>query len=75
MSIELDPVVFTARVTGRDGRFWAIWIPELGEDARTQALELSDVAKEARDYIAVTLGIPPTEVSVIVAMGDEEAEP
>ncbi|MFE3758028.1 tetratricopeptide repeat protein [Nocardia tengchongensis] len=61
---------YTARVTGRDGRWWAVWIPELGEDAQTQARRLADVEAEARDYVSVTLDIAPSKIEIEVEVDD-----
>jgi hypothetical protein len=55
---------YTALVTGREGQWWALSIPELGPDARTQARRLDEVEDEARDYIATTLDVPPSTVDV-----------
>jgi hypothetical protein len=63
-------MVYEAHVTGREGRWWAVEIPQLGEYAVTQASRLADVADEARDYIAVTLDVPPSSVDVRVVMDD-----
>lgn len=61
---------YTACVTGREGRWWAITIPELGADAVTQAKRLEDVADEARDYISVTLDAAPSAITVDVVVDD-----
>ncbi|WP_330253117.1 hypothetical protein OG874_00430 [Nocardia sp. NBC_00565] len=61
---------YEAHVTGRDGRWWAVTIPALGEDALTQARKLSEVEDEARDYIAVTLDVAPSTVEIEVIIDD-----
>ncbi|GAB2606359.1 hypothetical protein [Kribbella endophytica] len=52
-------------VVTRDGRWWMIEIPEM--DGLTQARRLDDVEKMAREYIAVTLDIPMSQVDVSVS--------
>jgi len=61
-------MVYEVHVTGREGRWWAVEIPQL--DGVTQAARLADVAAEARDYIAVTLDVPPSTVNVRVIVDD-----
>ncbi len=61
-------MVYQVHVTGREGRWWAVEIPQL--DGVTQAARLADVAAEARDYIAVTLDVPPSTVDVRVIVDD-----
>lgn len=61
---------YEAHVTGRDGRWWAVTIPTLGEDALTQARRLSEVEDEARDYIAVTLDVAPSTIDIEVIIDD-----
>lgn len=61
-------MVYEVHVTGREGRWWAVEIPQL--DGVTQAARLADVAAEARDYIAVTLDVPPSTVDVRVIVDD-----
>jgi hypothetical protein len=68
--LEGDPVKYTAYVTGREGRWWAVQIPTLGDEAHTQARRLLEVATEARDYICVALDVAPSAVEVEVVMGD-----
>lgn len=63
-------MVYEVHVTGREGRWWAVAIPQLGADAVTQAARLADVAAEARDYIAVTLDVRPSTVDVRVTVDD-----
>jgi hypothetical protein len=63
-------MVYEVHVTGREGRWWAVEIPLLGEDAVTQAARLADVAAEARDYIAVVLDVRPSTVDVRVIVDD-----
>ena len=46
----------------RDGRWWAIHIPEL--DGLTQARNEGEIEEMARDYIAVTTDTPIAEVHV-----------
>jgi hypothetical protein len=62
-------MAYTVRVS-REGRWWALAIPELGEDALTQARRLSEVEREARDYIAVTMDVAPSTVEVQVILDD-----
>jgi hypothetical protein len=52
-------------LVSRDGRWWMIEIPEL--DGLTQARRLDQVEKMAREYIAVTLDVPMSQVAVSVA--------
>lgn len=61
---------YEAHVTGRNGRWWAVTIPALGEDALTQARRLSEVEDEARDYIAVTLDVAPSTIEIEVIIDD-----
>ena len=61
-------MTYEVHITGREGRWWAIEIPELG--GTTQAVRLADVEGEARDYIAVTLDVAPSTVNVRVIMDD-----
>lgn len=61
-------MVYEVHVTGREGRWWAVEIPQL--DGVTQAARLADVAAEARDYIAITLDVPPSTVEVRVIVDD-----
>jgi hypothetical protein len=63
-------MVYDAHVTGREGRWWAVEIPQLGADAVTQAARLTEVATEARDYIAVVLDVRPSTVDVRVIVDD-----
>ncbi|WP_433523997.1 hypothetical protein ACQPZ2_01745 [Nocardia pseudovaccinii] len=62
-------MAYTVRVS-REGRWWALAIPELGEDALTQARRLSEAEREARDYIAVTMDVAPSTVEVRVVLDD-----
>lgn len=61
---------YEAHVTGREGRWWAVEIPALGENAQTQARRLAEVESEARDYISVTLDVAPSSVHVQVIVDD-----
>nr|WP_237708357.1 hypothetical protein [Mycobacterium marinum] len=61
-------VVYEVRVTGREGRWWAVEIPEL--NGVTQAARLADVPDEARSYIAVALDVPISSVDVRVRISD-----
>jgi predicted RNA binding protein YcfA (HicA-like mRNA interferase family) len=61
-------MAYEVHVTGREGRWWAVEIPEL--NGVTQAARLADVEAEARDYIAVTLDVAPSTVDVRVIMDD-----
>lgn len=63
-------MTYEVHVTGREGRWWAIAIPALGEDAQTQARRLSEVEAEARDYISVTLDVAPSTIDVDVVIDD-----
>ncbi|GAA5065419.1 hypothetical protein [Nocardia callitridis] len=63
-------MTYKVHVTGRDGRWWAVTVPELGEDALTQARRLAEVEEEARDYIAVTMDVAPSTVEVEVVIDD-----
>jgi hypothetical protein len=49
----------------REGRWWMIEIPEL--DGLTQARRLDEVEKMAREYIAVTLDVPLSQVAVSIS--------
>jgi hypothetical protein len=49
----------------REGKWWMVAIPEL--DGLTQARRLEEAPLMARDYIAVTLDVDPSEVDVRVA--------
>jgi len=61
---------YEAHVTGREGRWWAVTFPALGEDAQTQARRLDDVADEARDYVTVTLDVAPSTIDIEVVIDD-----
>ena len=61
---------YQAHVTGREGRWWAVTIPALGEDAQTQARRLEEVADEVRDYVTVTLDVAPSTVEIEVLIDD-----
>ncbi|HET6298565.1 MAG TPA: hypothetical protein VFG33_34650 [Kribbella sp.] len=49
----------------REGRWWMIEIPEL--DGLTQARRLDEVEKMAREYIAVTVDVPISQVTVSIS--------
>ncbi len=66
---------YQAHVIGREGRWWAVWIPALGDAARTQAKRLGDVATEARDYIAVTLDLSPSAIDIDVTFTLDDLAP
>jgi ribulose 1,5-bisphosphate synthetase/thiazole synthase len=61
-------MVYEVHVTGREGRWWAVEIPQL--NGATQAGRLADVEAEARDYIAVSLDVPPSTVDLRVIVDD-----
>lgn len=50
----------------RDGRWWMVAIPEL--DGLTQARRLSEAGLMAREWIALTLGMPIDQVEVTVTV-------
>jgi hypothetical protein len=52
----------------REGKWWMVSIPEL--DGLTQARRLEDASAMARDYIAVALDIPTSDVELNVAVID-----
>lgn len=52
-------------VVTRDGRWWMIEVPEV--DGLTQARRLDEVEKMAREYIAVTLDLPISQVAASVS--------
>jgi hypothetical protein len=52
-------------IVTREGRWWMIEIPEL--DGLTQARRLDDVDQMAREYIAVTLDAPISQVAVSIS--------
>jgi hypothetical protein len=56
---------YTVTVT-REGRWWMVHIPEL--DGLTQARRLGEAELMAREWIAVTLGVPLNDVSVEVTI-------
>ena len=49
----------------REGRWWMIEIP--GLDGLTQARRLDEVEKMAREYIAVTVDVPISQVAVSIS--------
>lgn len=51
----------------RDGQFWFVRIPEI--DGATQALTVEEVPVMARDYIALTVGVPADSFDVRVTVG------
>lgn len=55
-------------VVVRDGKWWMVQIPAL--DGLTQARRLGEVEKMARDYVAVSRGIPTDDVVVRVTRID-----
>jgi hypothetical protein len=50
----------------REGRWWMIAIPAL--DGLTQARRLDEVEKMAREYIAVTLDVPLSQVAITISV-------
>lgn len=56
---------FEAVIT-REGKWWMVGIPEI--DGLTQARRLSEAPLMAREYIAVTLGMPLQDVDVSVSL-------
>ena len=48
----------------REGKWWMVAIPDL--DGLTQARRPTEIAEMARDYIALTLNVVPSEVGVRV---------
>lgn len=56
---------FEAVIT-REGKWWMVDIPEI--DGLTQARRLSEAPLMAREYIAVTLGMPLQDVDVSVSL-------
>ena len=52
----------------REGKWWMVSVPEL--DGLTQARRLEDASAMAREYIAVTLDIPTSDVELNVAVID-----
>lgn len=63
--------VYTARVTGRDGDWWAVRIdgPDI-TGGLTQALRLDHVEREALDYVVVTAGLPASTIEITVVVED-----
>jgi predicted RNase H-like HicB family nuclease len=55
-------------VVTREGKWWMVHIPEI--DGLTQARRLEEAPKMAREYIAVTLDLPLSQVSVSVSVID-----
>ena len=49
-----------------EGRWWHIKVPDLGPSVVSQALSLREVESQARDLIAVWLGIGPDRFRIIV---------
>lgn len=60
---------YTATVA-REGRWWMIHIPEI--DGVTQARRLGEAELMAREYIAVSLDLKLSDVSVDLQLGDVE---
>lgn len=58
---------FTA-TAHREGNWWVIEIPELGQ--ATQARKATDIDEMARDLIAVMRNVDPSEVQVAVTALD-----
>jgi hypothetical protein len=48
----------------RDGRWWMIEIPQLG--GLTQTRRIADVQKEATDWIALEVGIAPSQIHLVL---------
>jgi hypothetical protein len=57
---------YEATVT-RDGKWWMVAIPEI--DGLTQARRLSEAERMAREYVAVSLGLPLQSVAVRLRVG------
>jgi len=55
-------------IVSREGKWWMICIPAL--DGLTQARRLDEAPIMARDYIAVALDVPVSEVAVAVSVLD-----
>ncbi|GAB3951489.1 hypothetical protein GCM10029976_087980 [Kribbella albertanoniae] len=49
----------------REGRWWMVEIPEL--DGLTQARRLDEVEQAAREYVAVTVDVPMSQVAVEIS--------
>lgn len=62
---------YDVKVT-RDGRWWMIEIPEL--HGLTQARRLDEIETMAREYIAVTLDVPLSNVVVSVSRIDVDGQ-
>lgn len=56
---------FTA-TAHREGHWWVIEVPELGQ--KTQARTTTDIDEMARDLIAVMRNVDPSEVQVTVKL-------
>ncbi|QNA92705.1 MULTISPECIES: hypothetical protein [unclassified Microbacterium] len=57
----------------RDGKFWFVRIPEL--EGVTQALTEEEIPVMARDYIAVTLGVPGDSFEIALNLWRSEPLP
>ncbi len=55
-------------IVTREGKWWMVHIPEI--DGLTQARRLEEAPRMAREYIAVTLDLPLSQVSVSVSVID-----
>lgn len=64
-----------AAVVTQDGPWWMVELPEL--DGLTQARNVDEIESMAREFIAVTTGIDPSELSIRVRLATSEyqAEP
>jgi predicted RNase H-like HicB family nuclease len=51
----------------REGKWWMVHIPDL--DGLTQARRLAETGQMAREWIALTLGVPIADVAVNVTVG------
>lgn len=61
-----DHVTYRANVH-REGKWWLVEVPAI--DGLTQARRLSEAQLMARELVAVTLGVPLSEVEVEVEVG------
>ena len=65
---ELNPMEKFTATAHREGTWWVIEIPELGQI--TQARRETDIDATARDLIALMRDVDPSEIQVTVTVRD-----